>query len=65
MRPALTDFRLFWTTVAAAMAGKDKLLLDEEPGRRRHLVVPDLADRALLPAIRSITPEDRPSAGSP
>jgi Cu+-exporting ATPase len=77
--PALTDFRLFWTAVAAALAGKDKLLLDEEPGRRRHLVVPDLADRALLPALRSIaregaeadpsnrttTRDDRPAAGSP
>jgi Cu+-exporting ATPase len=63
--PALTDFRLFWTTVAAAMAGKDKLLLDEEPGHRRHLVVPDLDDRLLLPALRSINREDRPGAGSP
>jgi Cu+-exporting ATPase len=63
--PALTDFRLFWTTVAEAFAGKDKLLLDEVPGRRRHLVVPDLSDRALWPAFRSITREDRPAAGSP
>ena len=53
--PELTDFRLFWTTVAAALAGKDKLLLDEEPGRRRHLIVPDLAGQALLPAIRQIS----------
>ena len=51
MRLRLTDFRLFWTAVAEALARKDKLVLDEEPGRRRHLIVPDLAGRALLPAI--------------
>ena len=49
--PALTDFRLFWTTVAGTLARKDKLLLDEEPGRRRHLIVPDGAGPPLIPAI--------------
>jgi HflK protein len=39
--PSLTDFRLFWKTVAQALAGKAKLVLDEEPGRRRHLVLPE------------------------
>ena len=38
--PALTDFRLFWEKVADALAGKSKLILDDEPGRRRHLVLP-------------------------
>jgi P-type Cu+ transporter len=76
--PALTDIRLFWTTISTALAGKEKLLLDEEAGRRSHLVVPDLAGEALLPAIAPTTrnhpdnrqsnpaqPRDAASAGSP
>ncbi len=55
---ALTDFRLFWTTVAATMARKDKLLLDEEPGRRRHLIVPDGPGPPLIPALAPIRPGD-------
>jgi membrane protease subunit HflK len=62
--PALTDFRLFWTTVARAFAGREKLVLDEESGRRRHLIVPDLSDQALLPALRQITRDD-PNTGRP
>jgi HflK protein len=64
--PALTDFRLFWTMVAAAFAGKDKLILDEESGRRRHVVMPGLPWDRMVPQIR--TREDagpidaRPSA---
>ncbi len=54
--PALTDFRLFWTAVAGTLARKDKLLLDEEPGRRRHLIVPDLAGRRIAPGDRSGIP---------
>jgi regulator of protease activity HflC (stomatin/prohibitin superfamily) len=55
--PALTDLRLFWTAVSGAFAGKEKLLLDEEPGRRRHLIVPGLADEALLPALKQMSPD--------
>jgi HflK protein len=62
--PALTDLRLFWSSVAAAFGGRDKLLLDEEPGRRRQLIVPDIADRALLPAIERIR-RDAPEKVAP
>ena len=41
--PSLTDFRLFWTKLAQALAGKSKVILDEEPGRRRHLIMPGLS----------------------
>jgi Cu+-exporting ATPase len=61
--PDLTDFRLFWTTVAGTLAGKEKLVLDEEPGRRRHLIVPGLAGQSLLPAIGP-TIRDNPGTGS-
>jgi membrane protease subunit HflK len=62
--PALTDFRLFWTALARAFAGREKLVLDEEAGRRRHLIVPEFADQALLPALRQITRDD-PDTGRP
>ncbi len=61
--PALTDLRLFWTTIADAMARKDKLILDEEPGRRRHLVVPDSGASMLVPALEPIRRESPASAG--
>jgi regulator of protease activity HflC (stomatin/prohibitin superfamily) len=50
--PALTDFRLFWKTVADALAGRAKLVLDEEPARRRHLVLPQVPWEPMLPALR-------------
>jgi HflK protein len=44
---ALTDFRLFWEKVEPALAEKAKVVIDEEPGRRRHLILPNLPlDRA-------------------
>ena len=47
--PALTDFRLYWERVADVLGGKSKVILDEEPGRRRHLIVPSLPLEKLLP----------------
>jgi Cu+-exporting ATPase len=38
--PALTDHRLYWEALAGALAGKAKLILDPDPARRRHLIVP-------------------------
>jgi HflK protein len=47
--PALTDFRLYWEQVAKVLGGKSKVILDEEPGRRRHLIVPNLPLEKILP----------------
>jgi len=47
--PALTDFRLYWERVADVLGGKSKVILDEEPGRRRHLIVPSLPLEKVLP----------------
>jgi P-type Cu+ transporter len=55
--PSLTDFRLFWTKLAQAMDGKSKFILDEEPGRRRHLIMPGLSLERALPALRDDRPE--------
>ena len=54
--PALTDFRLFWTKLAQALAGKSKVILDDEPGRRRHLIMPGLALERALPVLRDDWP---------
>ena len=61
--PRLTDFRLFWTTVAEASPARTKLLLDEEPGRRRHLIVPSSPGR-VLPALIADGPEKKAAARS-
>jgi P-type Cu+ transporter len=47
--PALTDFRLFWERVESVLGGKSKVILDEEPGRRRHLILPSLPMERMLP----------------
>jgi Cu+-exporting ATPase len=49
--PSLTDFRLFWESVARGLAGKNKVVLDEEPGRRRHLVLPGLPWERMVPVM--------------
>jgi hypothetical protein len=50
--PTITDFRLFWEKLAPALAGKPKVILDEEPGRRRHLILPSVPLDQALPAIQ-------------
>jgi hypothetical protein len=55
----LTDFRLFCKAVAESLAGKSKLVLDEEPARRRHLVLPESPWDRMLPALQ---PGARPVA---
>ena len=48
--PTLTDQRLYWEVVAAALAGKSKVVLDPAQGGRRHLVLPDGTPSSLLRA---------------
>ena len=40
-QPALTEFRLLWDTLAAALAGRPKLVLDRRAGGRRHVWLAD------------------------
>jgi Cu+-exporting ATPase len=49
--PALTDVRLFWDEVATALGGRPKVIVDEEPGRRRHLILPGLPLGQTLPLV--------------
>jgi regulator of protease activity HflC (stomatin/prohibitin superfamily) len=52
-QPALTEFRLLWDTLAAALPGRPKLILDRRAGGRRHvwLADPELAVPALERAM--------------
>jgi P-type Cu+ transporter len=54
--PSLTDFRLFWTRLAQALEGKSKVILDDEPGRRRHLIVPGVPLERALPVLQRDLP---------
>ncbi|MGO9465825.1 MAG: FtsH protease activity modulator HflK [Isosphaeraceae bacterium] len=62
--PALTDLRLFWEKLAESLGGKKKVVLDEEPGRRRHLIVPNLAWEAALPVLRTDRPDEKAAPGA-
>jgi Cu+-exporting ATPase len=53
--PALTDLRLFWKSVAEVLAGKDKFIFDDDPGRRRQVVMPGLPWEQMVPVIRPDT----------
>ncbi len=61
--PALTDLRLFWEKLAESLGGKKKVILDEEPGRRRHLIVPNLAWERVLPVLRTDRPDEKAALG--
>jgi Cu+-exporting ATPase len=64
----LTDVRIFWEKLADGLRGKRKVVLDDEPGRRRHLVVPGLGWERLLPVAEDRRLEEdappTPSAGA-
>jgi len=38
----LTDQRLYWETIASVLATRSKVVLDADPARHRHLIVPNL-----------------------
>jgi len=63
--PSLTDFRLFCDKLAEALAGKAKIVLDEDPGRRRHLIVPNYPIEKALPLLQAdpFNGDDSPPAG--
>ena len=52
--PELTEFRLLWTTLASAYAGRPKLLLDPLAAGRRHVW---LTEPGKLGAARALEPE--------
>ena len=63
LEPALTDHRLYWEAIAAAFAGKDKVVL-EPSGGRRQLFLPDLP-MGMEPALMNSGREDVPQPARP
>jgi Cu+-exporting ATPase len=61
-RPALTEFRLLWDTLAAALAGRPKLILDPRASGRRNLW---LIDPARLGPLRPVEPTRVPASPEP
>jgi membrane protease subunit HflK len=55
--PGLTDHRLYWETIASALAGKPKVVLDPDATRARHLILPNLPLEA---AAGALAPSTRP-----
>jgi regulator of protease activity HflC (stomatin/prohibitin superfamily) len=49
---ALTDLRLYWETIASALADKTKVVLDADKAHPRHLIVPDFPPGA-SPALNA------------
>jgi regulator of protease activity HflC (stomatin/prohibitin superfamily) len=58
-RPELTEFRLLWDTLAAAYAGRPKLILDPRAGGRRHVWLAD-PERLGLGLIKPAEPAAPP-----
>ncbi len=57
--PALTEHRLYWESLATALAGKNKVILDpSRAGNRRHLIVPDVPLGSASPAIKATVADD-------
>jgi Cu+-exporting ATPase len=52
--PALTDHRLYWETIASALEKKRKVVLDADPARHRHLIVPPLPLEAAVPVLDAV-----------
>jgi hypothetical protein len=50
---ALSDFRLYWETLAVALSGREKVVIDAEkvPGRRHLFLVPLDAFRLMIPVM--------------
>jgi Cu+-exporting ATPase len=61
---ALTDFRLYWEMLAAALSGREKVIVDADkvPGRRHLFLVPLEPFRMMFPAMppRGVEPGTGP-----
>ena len=53
--PTLTDHRLYWEMIAAALAGKNKVVLDSDKASHRHLFVPLAPIESIAPALMAPT----------
>jgi regulator of protease activity HflC (stomatin/prohibitin superfamily) len=53
LQPVLNDFRLFWTELGRALAGRDKMIIDADkvPGRRNLLLLDPEQFRVPIPML--------------
>jgi Cu+-exporting ATPase len=53
LQPVLNDFRLFWTELGRALAGREKMIIDADkvPGRRNLLLLDPEQFRAPIPML--------------
>jgi Cu+-exporting ATPase len=53
LQPVLNDFRLFWTALGRALAGRDKMIVDADkvPGRRQLLLLDPEQFRVPVPVL--------------
>jgi Cu+-exporting ATPase len=53
LQPVLNDFRLFWTELGRALAGRDKMIIDADtvPGRRNLLLLDPDQFRVPIPVL--------------
>jgi hypothetical protein len=61
---ALTDFRLYWEQLSAALTGRDKVIIDADrvPGRRHLWLLPFEPPSMPVPVLR---PGERPRQALP
>jgi len=62
-QPALTEFRLLWDTLAAAMAGRSKLILDPRASGRSHIWLADPERFGLNRAAEGAMPVEPEGSG--
>jgi Cu+-exporting ATPase len=65
LQPAINDFRLFWTGLGRALAGREKMIIDAEkvPGRRNLLLLDPEQFRVPVPMLAP--PERAPRGEGP
>jgi regulator of protease activity HflC (stomatin/prohibitin superfamily) len=63
--PGLTDHRLYWETIASALEKKPKVVLDPDPARHRHLIVPSLPMETAVPVLDVATKAHAPEGRTP
>jgi Cu+-exporting ATPase len=63
--PVLTDHRLYWELIASALEKKRKVILDPDPARHRHLIVPPLPLEAAVPVLDAPRASPTPERGTP
>jgi len=65
LQPVLNDFRLFWTALGRALAGREKMIIDADkvPGRRNLLLLDPEQFRVPVPMLAPRSGREGPGEG--